>query len=151
MRANSMDIYAAEPDETLLDKSPRNLFVLRWDIRTFQFDSGNLVVVPIDGRMITHFIDRSRELQPSHNQPFDSSHLSHEFLFARFAWAILKWARTSFMSHLAADRKAFNLKNRPCCSEEVMRSDDGDGDEPVDSQQNRRYRETKGNRQQEKA
>ena len=87
MRANSMDIFAAEPDETLLDKNPRDI--------------------------------KSRIAALYHNQPFDSSHLSHEFLFARFAWAILKWARTAFTSHPAADRKAFNLKNCPCCSEEV--------------------------------
>jgi hypothetical protein len=78
-----MDIYAAEPDEGFLDMDSRNLFALRWDICTYQFDSGNLVVVPIDGRMVTHFIGQSHESAALyHNKPFDSSNLSHEFLFA---------------------------------------------------------------------
>ena len=85
MRANGMVVYAAITSEVLLHADSRNLFALRWDIHTSQFDSGNLVVVPIDGRMVTHFIGQSRESAAIyHNKPFDSSNLSHEFLFARF-------------------------------------------------------------------
>jgi hypothetical protein len=138
MRTNSMDIYAAEPDEGFLDMDSRNLFALRWDIHTFQFESGNLVIVPIDGRMVVHFIGRSRESAALyHNKPFDSSNLSHEFLFARFAWAIIKKARTIFMSHPAAGRKAINLITSNAArldEEQVMGPDDGGGGEPVDSQ-----------------
>ena len=133
-----MVIYAAEADELFLHADSRNLFALRWDIRTFQFDSGNLVVVPLDGRMVTHFIGRSHESGALyHNKLFDSSNLSHEFLFARFAWAILKRARAIFMSHSTADRKAFNLKTAnaaPLDEEEFMWLDDEDRDESVDPQ-----------------
>jgi len=138
MRTNGMDIYAAEPDEAFLDMDSRNLFALRWDIHTSQFNSGNLVVVPIDGRMVVHFIGRSRESAALyHNKPFDSSNLSHEFLFARFAWAIIKKARAIFMSRPVAGRKAINLKTSsaaPLNEEQVMGPDDGGGGEPVDSQ-----------------
>jgi hypothetical protein len=136
MQTNGMVIYAAMANEVLLHADSRNLFALRLDIRTFQFDSGNLVVVPIDGRMVTYFIGRSHESAVLyHNKPFDSSNLSHEFLFARFAWAILKGARTAYMGHSTANRKAFNLKTANAAPlEEVMGPDDGDGDEPVDPQ-----------------
>jgi hypothetical protein len=131
-----MGVYAKKADETLLHADSRNLFALRRDIHTFQFDSGNLVVVPINGRMVTHFIGPSRESAALyHNSPFDSSNLSHEFLFARFAWAIIKKAHTAFIDHSAADRKAFSLKTAnaaPLDEEEAIWLDDGDGDEPVD-------------------
>jgi len=136
MHANGMVVYAAITSEVLLHADSRNLFALRWDIHTSQFDSGNLVVVPIDGRMVTHFIGQSRESAALyHNKPFDSSNLSHEFLFARFAWAILKGARTAYMDHSIADRKASELKTAnaaPLDEEEV--TDDGNGDQPVNPQ-----------------
>jgi hypothetical protein len=137
MQANGMVVYAAMANEVLLHADSRNLFALRRDIHTFQFDSGNLVVVPIDGRMVTHSIGQSRESAALyHNKPFDSSNLSHEFLFTRFAWAILKGARTAYMDHSPADWKAFKLKtaNAAPLDEEVTGPDDGDGDEPVDPQ-----------------
>ena len=97
------------------------------------------MVVPPDGRMVTYFIGPIRESAALyHNKPFDSSNLSHEFLFARFAWAILKRARAIFKFYSTADRKTFNLKTADAASldeeEEVMGPDDGDGDEPVDPQ-----------------
>jgi hypothetical protein len=111
MQTNGMEVYAAIVNETLVLRDSRNLFALRCDIHTFQFDSGNLVIVPVDGRMVTHFIDTSRESAALyHNNRFDSSNLSHEFLFARFAWAIIKKARIAFMSHSATGQKAFSLK-----------------------------------------
>jgi hypothetical protein len=135
-----MEVYAANVDEVLLHVDSRNLFALRRDIHTFQFDSGNLVVVPIDGRMVTHFIGPSHESAALyHNKPFDSSNLSHEFLFARFAWAIIEKAHTAFMFHSATGRKAFRLKTANAApldeGEEVMRPDNRDGNEPVDLQQ----------------
>lgn len=61
--------------------------------------------------MVTHFIDTIREsVARYHNNRFDSSNLSHEFLFARFVWVIIKNAHAAFMSHSAASRKAFSLK-----------------------------------------
>jgi hypothetical protein len=61
--------------------------------------------------MVIHFIGPSRESAALyHNNPFDSSNLSHEFLFARFAWAIIKRAHTAFMFHSAGGQKAFGLQ-----------------------------------------
>jgi hypothetical protein len=132
-----MVVYAAVANESFIHRDSRNLFALRRDIHTFQFDSGNLVIVPINGRMVAHFIGASRESAALyHNKPFDSSHLSHEFLFARFAWAIIKCAHVIFMAQSRADRRAFNLKTAPLDEEEdAMGSDNGDGDEPIDPQQ----------------
>jgi hypothetical protein len=140
MQTNDMDVYAAIANETLVHRDSRNLFALRWDINTFQFDSGKLMIIPMDGRMVTHFIGTSRESAALyHNKPFDSSNLSHEFLFARFAWAIIKNARTAFLSYSPAGRKAFSLKTANAAplndDEEVTRLDDGDGDEPINPQQ----------------
>ncbi|KIL63517.1 hypothetical protein M378DRAFT_25012 [Amanita muscaria Koide BX008] len=106
MRSQNMELYTASPDAAFMDRDPRNLFALRWDIHTFQFDSGNLVIVPMAGRMVVHFIGKSHEsANLYHNQPFDTSNLSHEFLYARFAWAVIKNADAM------ADRKAFNLES----------------------------------------
>ena len=135
-----MDVYATIANKLFVHQDSRNLFALHQDIHTFQFDSRNLVIVPINGRMVTHFIGTSRESAALyHNNSFDSSHLSHEFLFAQFAWAISKSARATFMSQSSADRKAFSLKTANAApldeGEEVMGLDDGDGDEPIDLQQ----------------
>ena len=137
MKANGMVVYAATPNNVSLHADPRNLFALRWDIHTWQFDTGNLVVVPIDGRMVTHFIGQSRESALRyHNKPFDTSNLSHEFLFARFAWASIKGAHAAYMDIPTRDRKVFNLQTAIAgpLDEEEMGSNDGDGNEPVDPQ-----------------
>ncbi|KIM75336.1 hypothetical protein PILCRDRAFT_681431 [Piloderma croceum F 1598] len=131
-----MVVYAATANESFVHRDSRNLFALRWDIYTFQFDSGNLVIVPINGQMVAHFIGASCESAALyHNKPFDSSHLSHEFLFAQFAWAIIKRAHVIFMAQSRADRRAFNLKAAPLDEkEEAMGSDNGDGDELIGPQ-----------------
>jgi hypothetical protein len=65
----------------------------------------------------------------------DSSSLSHEFLFARFAWAVIKMARTALVFQSTAVWKAFRLTNdAPLADEEAMAPDDGDGDKPIDPQ-----------------
>ena len=135
-----MDVYAAIANESFVHRDSRNLFALCQDIHTFQFDFGNLVIVPINGRMVTHFISASRESAALyHNNLFDSSHLSHEFLFAWFAWAIIKSACATFMSQSSADWKAFSLKTANAApldeEEEVMGLDNGDGDKPINPQQ----------------
>jgi len=50
MQTNDMVIYAAIANKVLLHTDSRNLTL------GYPFDSGNLVVVPIDGRLVTHFI-----------------------------------------------------------------------------------------------
>ena len=82
------------------------------------------MLVPLDGRMVIHFIGQSCDSAALyHDKPFDSSNLSHEFLFARFAWAILKRAHAIFMFCSIADWKNFNPKtanDAPIYEEEVM-------------------------------
>lgn len=128
MQSQNMELYTASPAAAFMDRDPRNIFALRWDI-SFQFDSGNLVIVPMAGRMVVHFIGKSHEsANLYHNQPFNTSNLSHEFLYARFAWAVIKNADT------VADRKAFNLETggADAVAKEV---DGGDGGGPSNPQQ----------------
>jgi hypothetical protein len=136
-----MDVYAAEPDESVVHRDSRNLFALRKDVHSCQFEFGNFVIVPIDGRMVTHFINKSHESAAHyHNNHFDTN-LSHEFLFARFAWAIIKKAHTTYMC-LPAARKTFSRKTAPGKravgpddgNADDGDADDGDGDEPMDPQ-----------------
>jgi hypothetical protein len=39
MKTNGMGVYAAIANETSMHRGSRNLFALRWDTQTFQFDS----------------------------------------------------------------------------------------------------------------
>jgi hypothetical protein len=85
-----MDVYAAIANNAHMRREEPLRFTVGYPY--FQLDSGNLVVVPMDGRMVTHFIDTNREsasLFHNLNNHFDSSNLSLEFLFSRFAWAII--------------------------------------------------------------
>ncbi|KAM6492425.1 hypothetical protein JOM56_012149 [Amanita muscaria] len=84
MRSQNMELYTASPDAAFMDRDPRNLFALRWDIHTFQFDSGNLLT----SITTNHSIPRTCRMN----------------LYARFAWAVIKNADAM------ADRKAFNLE-----------------------------------------
>jgi len=57
--------------------------------------------------MVVHFINQSFEAAALyHNRTFDTSQLSHEFLFARFAWAIIEQAKSAITVGL---RKRFRL------------------------------------------
>src|SRR5260370_32359787 len=129
MLTNHMYSYAAKGPE-LTHRNPRNLFALRCDIHALQFDTGNFVIVPINGNMMIHFISQTRESAALyHNKHFDSNNLSNEFFFARFAWAVIKNAHAHFISRSARDRKAFNLKAAtPLDEEEEMGLDSGDGE-----------------------
>src|SRR5260370_36565129 len=125
MLTNHMYSYAAKGPE-LTHRNPRNLFALRWDIHALQFNTGNFVIVPINGNMVIHFIGQSRESAAQyHNKHFDSKNLSHEFLFARFAWAVMKNAHGHFSPH---HQKDFKKAASPLDEEEEMGSDSGDGE-----------------------
>lgn len=77
------------------ENDTRNLFALRWDLHASPPDQAKWVVVPKGGQMVVHFISQSYEAAALyHNQAFDTIQLSHEFLFARFAWAIIEQAKS---------------------------------------------------------
>jgi hypothetical protein len=88
-----MDIYVLSKHDSVHD-DPRNLFALRWDLHNSQFDNGSWVIVPKANEMVVHFIKSSYESAALyHNHPFDTTNLSIEFIYARFAWAIIGLAK----------------------------------------------------------
>ncbi|KAF8813406.1 hypothetical protein BYT27DRAFT_7180892 [Phlegmacium glaucopus] len=106
MRLNNMDLYSLS-NKKEPENDSRNLFALRSDLHSLLFDQAKWVVVPKGGQMVVHFIDRSYEAAALyHNQTFDTAQLSHEFLFARFAWAIIEQAKSVIKPSL---RKRFRL------------------------------------------
>ena len=85
-----MDIYLGEhvPESY----SSQNLFALRYDLHLGQFDQQAFVFVPKCGRLVVHFIRHSEEsAHYFHNTIFDHENtLSHDLLYARFAWSLIK-------------------------------------------------------------
>jgi len=85
--------------------------------------------------MVSHFIGRSYELAAFyHNKPFDATSLSCEFIFARFAWAVIKRARAIFEDKPLAQKKIFRLKVTDAApldeaEEEAIESDNRGGGE----------------------
>ena len=115
LRQNDMDIYLI--GSRSLSHSPRNLFTLRWDLRLGQFDQAGVVIVPKLGQLVVHFLQPTYQCaQQYHNVQFDHKNtLSHEALYARFAWALMNIVKSSL-----ADVKGFRFS---------MASDiDGGGD-----------------------
>lgn len=87
MRAYTLSNH---PDPTT---DPRNLFALRKDLHML-FDKAAWVVMPKGGQMVVDFLKPSCDAAALyHNHPFDTRQVSHEFLFARFAWTVIKLAR----------------------------------------------------------
>lgn len=106
MQLNNMKVYSLS-NKKEPENDSRNLFALRWDLRSLLFDQAKWVVVPKGGQMVVHFISQSYEAAALyHNQTFDTAQLSHEFLFARFAWAIIEQAKSVVKPGL---RKRFRL------------------------------------------
>ncbi|KAK2467350.1 hypothetical protein APHAL10511_000585 [Amanita phalloides] len=92
MRLNNMRVYSLSEQKE--ENDSRNLFALRWDLYSLLFDQAKWVVVPKGGQMVIHFISQSYEAAALyHNQTFNTAQLSHEFLFSRFAWAIIEQAK----------------------------------------------------------
>src|SRR6266576_1279847 len=94
MRHNDRNVYSLS-NKKQPENDSRNLFALRQDLRALFFDHGKWVVVPEGGQMVVHFISQSYEAAALyHNRTFDTTQLSHEFLFARFAWTIIEQAQS---------------------------------------------------------
>jgi hypothetical protein len=102
MRINEMNVFVSW-NRRQPEHDPRNLFALRQDLHALLFDYAKWVVVPMGGQMVVHFIDQSHEAAAHyHNRRFDTAKLSHEFLFARFAWAIIQQAKSVIIPRLRA-------------------------------------------------
>ena len=82
-----MYLNGSEP----LHQDPGNLFALRWDLHLGQFDQGRFVIVPKSGQLVVHFLQPTNQsAQRYHNVQFNHKNsLSHELLYARFAWALM--------------------------------------------------------------
>ena len=101
-----MEVYSLS-NKKEPENDSRNLFALRLDLHSLLFDQAKWVVVPKGGQMVVYFISQSYEAAALyHNQTFDTAQLSHEFLFARFAWAIIEQAKSVVKPSL---RKRFRL------------------------------------------
>jgi hypothetical protein len=94
-----MDVYLPAEQFSLGD-NPRNLFALRWDLHLGQFDQAGFVIVPKSGQLVVHFLHSTHQsAQQYHNVQFDHKNaLSHELLYARFAWALMKIVKNSSLN-----------------------------------------------------
>ena len=80
-----------------LHLSPRNLFCLQYNFHMGGLDRAQFVIVPKFGQLVVHLLKASPEAANLyHNVPFDHSNsVSHEAIYARFAWALIKiWTLT---------------------------------------------------------
>jgi hypothetical protein len=125
---NGMDIYLLGPEP--LHNDSRNLFALRCDLRLAQFDQARFVIVPKSGQLVVHFLQLTdQSAQHYHNVQFDhKDSLSHELLYARFAWALMK-----IIENAQLDPKVFNFlrASEETISEQrdIEGTDDGSGGE----------------------
>jgi hypothetical protein len=74
-----------------------------------QFDQAQFVIVPKSSKLVIHFLRISQEsAQQYHNVIFEHNHtLSHELLYARFAWALMK-----IVGSFQLNARKFNFLNR---------------------------------------
>ena len=92
MRLNNIWVYSLSEQKE--ENDSRNLFTLHLDLHSLLFDQEKWVVIPKGGQMVIHFIGQSYEAAALyHNQTFNTTQLSHEFLFSCFAWAIIEQAK----------------------------------------------------------
>jgi len=80
-----------------LNSDRRNLFALRGDLHLSQFDQARFVIAPKFGQLVIHFLHPTHEsAQRYHNVQFDHNKtLSHELVYARFAWALMQIVKSS--------------------------------------------------------
>ena len=104
------------------DKS-RNLCTLRYDLSVGLFDQAKFVIVPKNGQLVVHFLTPTNEtVQYYHNVAFNHKNtLSHEALYARFAWALMDIVKDIVMP----DSKGFKILKATSADSDGR----GDGDE----------------------
>lgn len=93
---NEMEVYNRNTKlpSSLITSDIENLLCLRTDIH-MQLDSGNLVFVPKANTSRVHFLTETRQYGPMlHNRETEQFRIAPEFLYARFAWAVLPLAQT---------------------------------------------------------
>ncbi|KAL0630932.1 hypothetical protein Q9L58_010220, partial [Maublancomyces gigas] len=92
---NEMEIYnlnAGLPNH-LLTSDIQNCLRLRSDIHS-QLDAGNFVFVPKCGTSCIHFLTPTHEYgRLLHNRKTEEFNVAPEFVYARFAWAVLPLAQ----------------------------------------------------------
>jgi len=99
-----MNVYLFE-GQPLLSYSQHNLFTLWWDLHLGQFDQAGFVIIPKLGQLVVHFLRPAQSAQQYHNIQFDHNNtLSHEALYAHFAWALMKLVKRTL-----ADPKEFRI------------------------------------------
>jgi hypothetical protein len=78
-----------------LHLSSQNLFCLQYNFHLGGFDRAQFAIVLKSGQLVVHFLKASpTAANLYHNVPFDhSNNISHEALYARFAWALIKIIR----------------------------------------------------------
>ena len=140
-----MNVYSSS-NKKVSENDSRDLFALRRDLHALLFDHGKWVVALKGDQIVVRFINQSYEAAALyHNQMFDTTQLSHEFLFARSAWAIIEHAK----SVVAGLRKRFHLTSESQVNEPQVESAQGsigtdrkgrkrkaEDDAPLDSQVN---------------
>ena len=91
LHQNQMQVYLNAPQRLLINSSS-NLFALRWDLPLGLFDQAGFIIVPKLGKLVVHFLQPTHQsAQLYHNVQFDhKDKLSHEALYARFAWVLMK-------------------------------------------------------------
>ena len=123
-----MDIYLPGDQRTLVNSS-RNLFALRWDLRLGLFDQAAFVIVPKLGQLVVHFLKLTQSAERYHNVQFDHKNaLSHEALYARFAWALMNIVKGS-TAPTKEDFKFLTASSTDGGGDDSGRDEDGGGDE----------------------
>ncbi|EDR03264.1 uncharacterized protein LACBIDRAFT_307506 [Laccaria bicolor S238N-H82] len=117
-----MNVYLTG-NQYSITNSLSNLFTLRWDLRLGLFDQAAFVIVPKLGKLVVHFLIPTQSAERYHNVQFDlKNSLSHEALYARFAWALMDIVKGSTV----ALKKDFRFLTASGTDD---RADDSDGDE----------------------
>ena len=102
-----MHVYLNDDGRPPFADKSRNLCTLRYDLYVGLFDQAKFVIVPKNGQLVVHFLASTHETaQYYHNVHFDHKNtLSHEALYARFAWALMEIVKKIIMRC----SKEFNL------------------------------------------
>ena len=89
-------------DQHSLINSSSNLFTLRWDLHLGLFDQTGFIIVPKLGQLLVHVLQPTNQsAQLYHKVQFDhKNRLSHEALYARFAWASMKIVKGSTVADI---------------------------------------------------
>lgn len=120
---NGMEKYAISPKAKMDDL--RNSIALRADFH-YAFDTGSYAFAPRDGTMRVYFIsDHLNNYMQYHDHSISTANIHVNFLYARFAWAVLKNTEAA----LKRQEQHFNIlgNSRGPNGDADEGGDDGDG------------------------